>query len=83
MSICFIIYIIFFTFYIYKCIIYIYIILYIIYIYIIFIYYESYSVGVPQFVKTGVPGTRLKRLFILGIPGRKYNFPRLVFFLKL
>ena len=65
---------------------YIYYILYIyiyIYIYIIFIYYESYSVGVPQFVKTGVPGTRLKRLFILGILGRKYNFPRLVFFLKL
>ena len=58
-------------------------IIYILYIYIIFIYYESYSVGVPQFVKTGVPGTRLKRLFILGIPGRKYNFPRLVFFLKL
>ena len=62
----------------------IYIIYYIyIYIYIIFIYYESYSVGVPQFVKTGVPGTKLKRLFILGILGRKYNFPRLVFFLKL
>ena len=58
-------------------------IIYYIYIYIIFIYYESYSVGVPQFVKTGVPGTRLKRLFILGILGRKYNFPRLVFFLKL
>ena len=81
MSICFIIYIIFFIFYIYKCIIYI---IYIIScIYIIFIYYESYSVGVPQFVKTGVPGTTLKRLFILGILGRKYNFPRLVFFLKL
>ena len=81
MSICFIIYIIFFIFYIYKCIIYI---IYIIYcIYIIFIYYESYSVGVPQFVKTGVPGIKLKRLFILGILGRKYNFPRLVFFLKL
>ena len=80
MSICFIIYIIFFIFYIYKCIIYILYVLYIIYIYI---YYESYSVGVPQFVKTGVPGTRLKRLFILGILGRKYNFPRLVFFLKL
>ena len=58
-------------------------IIYILYIYIIFIYYESYSVGVPQFVKTGVPGTTLKRLFILGILGRKYNFPRLVFFLKL
>ena len=80
MSICFIIYIIFFIFYIYKCIIYI---IYYIYIYIIFIYYESNSVGVPQFVKTGVPGTKLKRLFILGILGRKYNFPRLVFFLKL
>ena len=64
---------------------YVYYIIYIIYIYIyiIFIYYESYSVGVPQFVKTGVPGTTLKRLFILGILGRKYNFPRLVFFLKL
>ena len=58
-------------------------IIYILYIYIIFIYYESYSVGVPQFVKTGVPGIKLKRLFILGILGRKYNFPRLVFFLKL
>ena len=63
---------------------YIYIICIIYYIYIyVYIYYESYSVGVPQFVKTGVPGTRLKRLFILGILGRKYNFPRLVFFLKL
>ena len=62
---------------------YIYYIYYILYIYIIFIYYERYSVGVPQFVKTGVPGTKLKRLFILGILGRKYNFPRLVFFLKL
>ena len=62
---------------------YIYYIYYILYIYIIFIYYESYSVGVPQFVKTGVHGTKLKRLFILGILGRKYNFPRLVFFLKL
>ena len=58
-------------------------ILYVLYIIYIYIYYESYSVGVPQFVKTGVPGTRLKRLFILGILGRKYNFPRLVFFLKL
>ena len=46
-------------------------------------YIESYSVGVQQFVKTGVPGTMLKRLFILGILGRKYNFPRLVFLLKL
>ena len=63
--------------------IYIIYIIYYIYIYIIFIYYESYSVGVPQFVKTGVPGTTLKRLFILGILGRKYNFPRLVFLLKL
>ena len=62
---------------------YIYYIYCILYMYIIFIYFESYSVGVPQFVKTGVPGTRLKRLFILGILGRKYNFPRLVFFLKL
>ena len=62
---------------------YIYYIYCILYMYIIFIYFESYSVGVPQFVKTGVLGTRLKRLFILGILGRKYNFPRLVFFLKL
>ena len=62
---------------------YIYYIYCILYMYIIFIYFESYSVGVPQFVKTGVPGTRLKLLFILGILGRKYNFPRLVFFLKL
>ena len=62
---------------------YIYYIYCILYMYIIFIYFESYSVGVPQFVKTGVPGTTLKRLFILGILGRKYNFPRLVFFLKL
>ena len=46
-------------------------------------YIESYSVGVQQFVKTGVPGTMLKCLFILGILGRKYNFPRLVFLLKL
>ena len=60
---------------------------YIIYIYIYMFsykyYIESYSVGVPQFVKTGVPGTMLKRLFVLGILGRKYNFPRLVFLLKL
>ena len=62
---------------------YIYYIYCILYMYIIFIYFESYSVGVPQFVKTGVSGTRLKRLFIQGILGRKYNFPRLVFSLKL
>ena len=83
-------YYILYTYYIYIIIYFIYnmyIILYIyniyIYIYIIFIYYESYSVGLPQFVKTDVPGTTLKRLFILGILGRKYNFPRLVFLLKL
>ena len=71
-----------FLYFTYINVLYIIYILYI-YIYIIFIYYESYSVGVPQFVKTGVPGTTLKRLFILGILGRKYNFPRLVFLLKL
>ena len=74
----FILFIICILYYIYIIYIYIYI-----YIYIIFIYYESYSVGLPQFVKTDVPGTTLKRFFILGILGRKYNFPRLVFFLKL
>ena len=66
-----------FTFYIY-----VYIILYV-YMFSYKYYIESYSVGVPQFVKTGVPGTMLKRLFILGILGRKYKFPRLVFLLKL
>ena len=57
-------YILYFLHFIYINVLYIYILYYILYIYIIFIYYESYSVGVPQFVKTGVPGTRLKRLFI-------------------
>ena len=59
--------------------------MYILYVYMFsYKYYiESYSVGVPQFVKTGVPGAMLKRLFVLGILGRKYNFPRLVFLLKL
>ena len=36
--------------------------------------------GVPQLEITGLCGTALKRLFILG---KKYNFPRLVAFLKL
>ena len=43
-------------------------------------YSETFSVGVPQFDITGLPGTALRRLCILG---RKYNFQRLVAFLKL
>ena len=43
-------------------------------------YSGNFSVGVPQFDITGLLGTELKRLCILG---RKYNFPRLVVFLKL
>ena len=43
-------------------------------------YYETFSVGVPQFDITGLPDVELKSLCILR---RKYNFPRLVAFLKL
>ena len=43
-------------------------------------YFEIFSEGVPQFDITGLPGTELKRLYVLG---RKYNFPRLVAFSKL
>ena len=39
-------------------------------------YSETVSVGVPQLNITGLPGTALKRLCILG---RKYYFPRLVY----
>ena len=41
---------------------------------------KSFSVGVPQFDITGLPGTELKSLCILG---RKYSFSRLVAFLKM
>ena len=43
-------------------------------------YSETFSVGVPEFDITGLPGTELKRLCILW---RKYNFPILVALLKL
>ena len=43
-------------------------------------YSETFPVVVTQFHITGLPGTELKRLCILE---RKYNFPRLVAFLKL
>ena len=43
-------------------------------------YSETFSVGVPQFDMTGLPGTLNNRLCILG---KKYNFPKLVVFLLL
>ena len=41
---------------------------------------ETFSVGVPQFEITGLPGTSYNLLWILG---RRYIFPRLVVFLYL
>ena len=45
-----------------------------------FKYSGTFSVGVPQFDISGLPGAEFKRLSILR---RKCYFPRLVAFLKL